>query len=216
VPEPPNIQGLAQRRLVVGTVAGAITLAVAALAGAPWTLAFLLGWDMVTLVFLGWVWTAIRGKDAKQTERMALAEDDSRAAADAVILGASVVSLVAIFFTLSEAAKSSGAHAVLLAAIAVLSIIFGWAAIHTTFTLMYARLYYSPPSGGIDFEDGDPDYRDFAYMAFTIGMTYQVSDTGVTQKRVRRIVTRHAFLSFVFGTMIIAVAINAVANLVNR
>ena len=133
-----------------------------------------------------------------------------------MILGASVVSLVAIFFTLSEAAKSSGAYAVLLAAIAVLSIIFGWAAIHTTFTLMYARLYYSPPSGGIDFEDGDPDYRDFAYMAFTIGMTYQVSDTGVSQKRVRRVVTRHAVLSFVFGTMIIAVAINAVANLVNQ
>jgi uncharacterized membrane protein len=216
VPEPPNIQGLARRRIVLGTIAGVITLTIAVLAGAPWLVSFLLGWDMVTLVFLGWVWTTIRGKDAKGTERLALAEDDSRAAADTVILGASVVSLVAIFFTLSEAAKSSGAYAVLLAAIAVLSIIFGWAAIHTTFTLMYARLYYSPPSGGIDFEDGDPDYRDFAYMAFTIGMTYQVSDTGVSQKRVRRVVTRHAVLSFVFGTMIIAVAINAVANLVNR
>jgi uncharacterized membrane protein len=81
---------------------------------------------------------------------------------------------------------------------------------------MYARLFYTPPSGGIEFEDGDPDYRDFAYTAFTIGMTYQVSDTDISQKRVRHVVVRHAILSFVFGTTIIAVAINAVANLVNQ
>ena len=170
----------------------------------------------MTLVFLGWVWTTILYKDAKATERLALAEDDSRAAADAVILGASVVSLVAIFVTLAQAAKSSGGHAVFLAAVAVISIVLGWAAIQTTFTLMYARLFYTPPSGGIEFEDGDPDYRDFAYTAFTIGMTYQVSDTGISQKRLRHVVVRHAMLSFVFGTTIIAVAINAVANLVNQ
>jgi uncharacterized membrane protein len=153
-------------------------------------------------------------KDAKGTERLAMAEDDSRATSDGLILGASVVSLVAIFFTLAEASKSGGADAVLLAALAVFSIVLGWAVIQTTFTLTYARVYYSPPSGGVDFEDGDPDFRDFAYMAFTIGMTYQVSDTGISQKRIRHIVLRHAILSFIFGTTIIAVAINAVANLV--
>jgi len=157
---------------------------------------------------------AIARADAKGTERLALAEDDSRTAADAIILGASLASLVAIFFTLAQAAKANGAHAVLLAALSVISIVLGWAAIQTTFTLMYARLYYGTPKGGIDFEDGEPDYRDFAYTAFTIGMTYQVSDTQISQKRVRRIVIRHALLSFVFGTTIIAVAINAVANLI--
>ena len=87
----------------------------------------------------------------------------------------------------------------------------------TEMTLRYASLYYRNQPGGVDFNGtSQPDYRDFAYTAFTIGMTYQVSDTTVTQKRLRRVVVRHAILSFVFGTTIIAVAINAVANLVNQ
>jgi uncharacterized membrane protein len=212
--ETQDIQGLARRRVVVGIVAGAIAAGVAVVLGTTWSVAVLLGMDTLTLVFLAWVWTTIARANAKGTERLALAEDDSRTAADAIILGASLASLVAIFFTLAQAAKATGAHAVLLAALAVFSIVLGWAAIQTTFTLMYARLYYGTPKGGIDFEDGEPDYRDFAYTAFTIGMTYQVSDTQISQKRVRRIVIRHALLSFVFGTTIIAVAINAVANLI--
>jgi uncharacterized membrane protein len=216
VSEAPNIQGLARRRIFAGTAVGVAAGAVAAVVGASWSVAVLVGWDALTLVFLSWVWTTIFWKDDKGTAQLALAEDDSRATADTVILGASIASLVAIIFTLSQAAKSSGGHAVFLAGLAVGSIVLGWAAIQTTFTLMYARLYYTPPSGGFDFEDGGPDYRDFAYTAFTIGMTYQVSDTAVTQKRLRRVVVRHAILSFVFGTTIIAVAINAVANLVNQ
>lgn len=214
MPEAHDIQGLARRRVVVGIVAGATAAGVAVVLGTTWSVAVLLGADTLTLVFLGWVWATIARADAKGTERLALAEDDSRTAADAIILGASLASLVAIFFTLAQAAKANGAHAVLLAALSVISIVLGWAAIQTTFTLMYARLYYGTPKGGIDFEDGEPDYRDFAYTAFTIGMTYQVSDTQISQKRVRRIVIRHALLSFVFGTTIIAVAINAVANLI--
>jgi uncharacterized membrane protein len=209
-----DIQGLARRRILVGTTAGAIAAGAAAVLGATWSVAVLLGWDTLTLIFLVWVWKTIITRDAKATERLALAEDDSRAAADAVIIGASLASLVAIVFTLAQAAKASGSNAVLLAALAVVSIVFGWAAIQTTFTLMYAHLYYGSPKGGIDFEDGEPDYRDFAYTAFTIGMTYQVSDTQISQKRLRHIVIRHALLSFVFGTTIIAVAINAVANLI--
>jgi uncharacterized membrane protein len=214
MPELHEIQGLARRRIIVGTAAGVIVAGIAVVLGATWSVAVLLGWDTLTLIFLVWVWSTILTKDATGTERLALAEDDSRAAGDAVILGASLASLVAIVFTLAQAAKASGPHAVLLAALAVISIVLGWAALQTTFTLMYARLYYGSPKGGIDFEDGEPDYRDFAYTAFTIGMTYQVSDTQISQKRLRHIVIRHALLSFVFGTTIIAVAINAVANLI--
>jgi uncharacterized membrane protein len=214
--EMPNLQGLARRRLLASTAALAAATTIAAVAGASWSVAFLYGWNAFTLVFLVWVWSSIWPADAKGTAKNALAEDDSRTASDLILLGASLVSLVAIGFTLAEATKSSGAHSVYLAAVAVVSIALGWAAIHTTFTLMYARLFYGEPKGGIDFEDGEPDFRDFAYVAFTIGMTYQVSDTDVTQKRIRRIIVRHALLSFVFGTAIIAVAINVVANLVNQ
>jgi uncharacterized membrane protein len=209
-----EIQGLARRRIIFGTIVGGIALVIAALAGASWSVAVLLGWVALVLVFLQWVWLSIINKDASQTQKLALAEDDSRAAADLVVLGASIASLVAVVFTLSEAAKSSGVDGVLLALLAVTAVVLSWAAIQTTFTLMYARLYYGDPEGGIDFPGDRPDYRDFAYMAFTIGMTYQVSDTSVGQKRIRHVVTRHALLSFVFGTTIIAVAINAVANLI--
>lgn len=216
MPELPDIQGLARRRLVVGLALGGVTLAAAAVLGASWSVAVLLGWVALSIEFLVWVWSTIATMDGDATRALALAEDDSRVAADAIILGASIASLVAIFFTLSQAAAAGGAHGVVLALLAVGSVILSWAAIQTTFTLMYARLYYGEPKGGLDFEHEHPDFRDFAYTAFTIGMTYQVSDTSVTQKRVRHVVTRHAILSFLFGTTIIAVAINAVANLVNQ
>jgi uncharacterized membrane protein len=78
---------------------------------------------------------------------------------------------------------------------------------------MYARLYYTPPSGGIDFADDDPDFRDFAYTAFTIGMTYQVSDTTLRDRGIRRTVLGHAFISYVFGVVIVAAGVNVVAGL---
>ena len=97
----------------------------------------------------------------------------------------------------------------------VLSIALSWAVVHTVFTLRYANEYCSE-GGGIEFGFDAPTYADFAYFAFTVGMTYQVSDTGVTSRRIRRSVLRHALLSFLFGTVIVAVTINVVAGFVQR
>jgi hypothetical protein len=84
----------------------------------------------------------------------------------------------------------------------------------TVFTLRYARLYYSGQVGGIDFNETDePDYRDFAYLSFTIGMTFQVSDTNIQSKQIRRTALRHAWLAFPLGVVIIATTINLVAGL---
>ncbi len=86
--------------------------------------------------------------------------------------------------------------------------------VHTVFTLKYARLYYTGIDGGISFnEDDPPRYTDFAYLAFTVGMTFQVSDTDVSDKGIRRTILRHMLLSYVFGAVIIAVTINLVAGL---
>jgi len=86
--------------------------------------------------------------------------------------------------------------------------------VHTVFTLRYARLYYNGTPGGIDFnESDDPDYGDFAYLAFTIGMTFQVSDTNLQSKPIRRMALRHAWISFPLGAIIIATSINLVAGL---
>ena len=85
--------------------------------------------------------------------------------------------------------------------------------LHTLFTLRYARIYYTQ-KGGIDFNQTDPPrYSDFAYFSFTLGMTFQVSDTDITTATIRATVLRHALLSFVFGSVILATTINLVAGL---
>jgi uncharacterized membrane protein len=109
---------------------------------------------------------------------------------------------------------------VLLEALGIVTIAISWLVVHTTYTLRYADLYYSAePPGGIDFKvrgDYHPDYRDFAYVAFTVGMTYQVSDTDIQSPRMRRAVLGHALLSFLFGAVILAAAVNVIAGLLNR
>jgi uncharacterized membrane protein len=96
----------------------------------------------------------------------------------------------------------------------VAAIAASWLVVNSIFTLRYARLYYTEPRGGVDFDqDPDPTFRDFAYVAFTIGMTSQVSDTALRETEIRATALRHALTSFVFNTVIIAVTVNIVAGL---
>ena len=89
-----------------------------------------------------------------------------------------------------------------------------WALIHTIFTLRYARLFYSQEHGGIDFHhQSPPAYSDFAYLAFTVGMTFQVSDTELTTRQMRATVLRHALVSYLFGAVFVAMTINLLAQL---
>src|SRR5262249_3328367 len=82
--------------------------------------------------------------------------------------------------------------------------------------LRYARGYYSEPPGGIEFNESEPPtYLDFAYLSFTMGMTFQVSDTNITSKPIRRIALHHALLSYLFGAVLLAIIINVVATLLN-
>jgi uncharacterized membrane protein len=100
----------------------------------------------------------------------------------------------------------------------MVTVVLSWAVINTLFTLRYAHLHFASPAAGIDFEDvaraDQPDYRDFAYVAFTIGMCYQVSDTTVRNPRIRRTVLSHALLSYVFGVVIVAGSVSLIAGLV--
>jgi uncharacterized membrane protein len=86
--------------------------------------------------------------------------------------------------------------------------------VHTIFTLRYARLYYYGADGGIDFNQSEPpDYGDFAYVAFSIGMTFQVSDTSLSGREMRRTALKHSLLSYLFGTGVLATTINLVASI---
>ena len=96
----------------------------------------------------------------------------------------------------------------------VLSVVLSWTVVHAVYTLRYARAYYSEPAGGIEFDESDPPtYLDFAYFSFTIGMTFQVSDTSTNSRPVRRLVLHHALLSYLFGAVLLGLVINVVATL---
>jgi uncharacterized membrane protein len=103
------------------------------------------------------------------------------------------------------------------AAIGLAGVFLTWAMLHLMYAARYAYLYYDEREGGIDFNSNDqPSYRDFVYFSYNLGMTYQVSDTGVSSTAIRSVVLRHCLLSYVFGTVILATTINLVAGLVTR
>jgi uncharacterized membrane protein len=207
-------QGLARRRALVAAAVAAATLAVALVAGAPWSVALLVAWDAAAIVYLVMVWSTIWRLGGSETKRLAASEDASRTAAEALLLAAGVASLVAVGFVLSEARHAAPLGRGVLAALAVASVVLSWGTVHTIFTLRYARLYYAPPVGGIGFPEDDlPDYADFVYLAFTIGMTFQVSDTDLTNRPIRRTALHHALLSYLFGSVILAVTVSLVAAL---
>jgi uncharacterized membrane protein len=193
---------------VVGVVVGAAAAAVG-----PWETAVLVGWIAVSLVLVVWIWLAIHHLDAERTAQNAVREDPSVGWTDVLLLTASVASLAGVGLVFSRAA-GSGAGLVGLVALGVGSVALSWALVHITFTLRYARLYYSGSDGGIDFnQDEPPCYLDFAYLAFTLGMTFQVSDTDLKTPAVRHTALRHALLSYLFGSVILASIINLVAGL---
>lgn len=208
--------GLDQRnRLLIALPLGAIATAIAA-PFCPWQLSVLIGWDVAAMFVAGSVWTFVHVLDAQATREVATREDDSRAAVDVVLVVACLISLIGGVVGLAHARAHPGVVSSALTAISVFTVFLSWFTVHTLFVLRYARLFYIEPVGGIVFADPQelPDYMDFVYVAFTVGMTFQVSDTGIGQRSIRRTVTRHALLSYVFGTVIVGIAINVVGNLV--
>jgi uncharacterized membrane protein len=209
-----NRQGLAMRRTGAAVVAGLVVLVVALVLGAAWPVALTGAWGVTALVIVVSVWVRIYPMDAGQTKAHARAEDFSRPASDLAVLAASVGSLGAIAYTVHRAGNSHGATKALLIALAVAVVALSWLTVHTLYLLRYGDVYYGDPVGGIDFNDDEPpDYHDFAYLALTIGMTFQVSDTSLTSKAMRRVAIRHALLAFLFVAVILALSINTVATL---
>lgn len=201
------------RVVAIMAVIGVAAAIVAGLLGA-WGYAPVVGWIAAALTFCLITWADSRNRDAAQTAAMARREDPSPSATDLLILLANVASLVAVAYLLVQADSARGARQALLAGLAVASVAVSWTLIHTLYMLRYAVLYYSGSVGGINFNQPDmPSFVDFAYLAFTIGMTYQVSDTNLESTQIRAAAFRHGLLSFIFGSMILATMINLVAGL---
>ena len=171
------------------------------------------GWVVAAGVYVLWTQFILRGMNAEQTCRWVTREDPTRWVADVVILSASVASLGGVGYVVAAGSRS-GTEAVEAAIVGILTVAASWFAVHTLFTVHYARLYYSGDPGGINFHDpGPPRFRDFAYLAFTVGMTYQVSDTEIGLTSIRATVLRHALLSYLLGAVVLAVTINLIAGL---
>jgi uncharacterized membrane protein len=177
----------------------------------------LVGWEVAAILVLLHVWLRVARFDAEQTAAHATYEDDTRVGFELLLVGASLVSLLGVLFAFLKANNTGHTMEVLLRASGVFTIACSWAVVHTVYALRYAHQYYTPPVGGIDFKNKAeaPDYADFAYIAFTVGMTFQVSDTDVTSKRIRRTVLRHSLLAYLFGAVILATTVNVIASLLN-
>jgi uncharacterized membrane protein len=181
-----------------------------------WQAATLIGWDVGAIVLVTWIWWAVGGLDAEGCKSHAMREDPSIRLAELIVLSAGVALLAAVGLALVRAGNATGPTKAYLIALGILSVALSWALVHTVFTLRYARIYYADPEGGVDFNEEDPPtYPDFAYLALTIGMTFQVSDTDLTTKTIRRVALSHALLSYLYGAVIVALVINVVASLLH-
>lgn len=204
--------GSARRQVAVAALLG-VAPGVATGLFTSAALGALAGWDVTAAAYGGIVWWRVARLDAEQTAEFAVREDPSRRTAELLVLGAAVASLAAVAVVIAGA-HGSGASEVVPVLAAVGSVVVSWAVLHTVFLLRYAGMYYHGVDGGIDFNQQQPPrYLDFAYVAFTIGMTFQVSDTQLTDSTIRAAALRQALLSYLFGAFIIAGLINLVAGL---
>ena len=179
-----------------------------------WAYAPLCGWDVAALVFTLWVWLTVGRMNSSATAAHATRENPGGAVGDVIILIAAVASLGAISIALVRANSSQGLAQDMLALLGIASVGLSWFTVHTLFMLRYAQLYYTGPDRGVDFnQEIAPRYLDFAYLAFTIGMTFQVSDTDLRTPEMRATALKHALLSYLFGAVILAATINLIGGL---
>lgn len=204
-----------RQRLLIAAAFGIATGAIVALF-CPLQLSLLAGWDAAAAFIVGSTWSFIAVLDSAATHRVATREDDSRTVVDVVVVAASVISLVGVVAGLARAKGGSGSMEAALTGVSVFTVFLSWFTVHTLFVLRYAHLYYRDPVGGISFDEANdsPNYADFAYFSLTIGMTFQVSDTQICDRSIRSAVTRHALLSYLFGTVIVGVTINVLGGLI--
>jgi uncharacterized membrane protein len=207
--------GMAHKRLMTCAAIGIIVMLVVP---AALVTRVLIGWDTGVLAFI--VSAAVlmsRCSSVEQMERNAAAQDEGAYAILLLTVASAMASIGAIFAELAVI-EHSNPHYGIYGALAIGTIVLSWAFIHTIFALHYAHDFYGGRlRGGLKFpEDEHPDYWDFVYFAFVVGMTFQVSDVAVTQKSIRRMVVAHGVLSFFFSTAFIAMAVNIAAALIQK
>ncbi|MFC9897244.1 DUF1345 domain-containing protein [Nocardia sp. NPDC127579] len=194
--------------LIVGLAAGVLTWVLSG----RWPLGLLVTIIAAAVFSVGWSVRVLLPKDAEATRAHASVADVDDEVGDVVLVLILIGSLTSIGILLLS---STDRNKSLYAGLAMTAVLAAWALLHTMYTARYARIYYQTPQGGIDFNsDTPPRYADFFYFSFNLGMTYQVSDTGVSDTGLRAEVLKHCLFSYIYGTVIIACSINLVLGLV--
>jgi uncharacterized membrane protein len=169
-------------------------------------------------------WISIMNSHPREVRKIAKLQDSSRAMIFGLVIFASLISMVAVVFLLKLAKGQSSAIVTGHIVLSIGAVIISWWLVHTIFALRYAHIYYDTDTddgqprkgGGLDFPNTqEPDYLDFVYFSFVVGMTFQVSDVVITDRYVRRLCLMHALISFAFNTAIVALSINVISGMVS-
>jgi uncharacterized membrane protein len=209
-------------RVFVGCVIAAVTFLV--LQGrVTFPIQLVVAWNAFTLTMVVLAWIVICTRDPYEVRRDARLQDSSATFLFVLVISAATASLLAVGFLLGPAKNLSPTALAFHISLAVSAIVSSWVLVHTIFTLRYAHFYFwdarkverHAVSGGLIFPGkGSPDYFDFAYFSFVIGMTCQVSDVQISSPKVRRLALVHGLISFAFNTAILAMFVNIIAGLV--
>ncbi len=185
-----------------------------------WPEASLITWIAFALTIIVMDWIIIFKAHPKEIRKIAKLQDSSRTLIFLFVIIASVISLSAILFLLKAAKGQADEVVIGHVLLAMASVIVSWWLVHTLFTMRYAHLFYTAdegqttPVGGLEFPgDKEPDYLDFVYFSFVVGMTFQVSDVEISSRHIRRLALIHGLVSFIFNTAIVALSINVVASM---
>jgi uncharacterized membrane protein len=201
-------------RVAIASVIGLVATGVAVLEGLRW-FSLLVGWDLLAVTFMALTWGAIWRYDADRTATHAEHEEPSHPTVFALILAGALVSLVGVMLLLANERPD---HFESVAPwVAVASVLISWFSVHTIYALTYAKVFFrEEPIGGIDFNfpctDELPQYSDFAYVAYAVGMSFAISDTNLTSSRMRKVALGHGLLSYLFGSIIVATVVNLIAS----
>jgi uncharacterized membrane protein len=185
-------------------------------ANLPFSIRFLVGWDVGVIYYLAATVVVFARSTPNEIRYHSALHDEGAFGLLLLAVAATLVSLGAIFAELAGGKQSPIGYGYDVT-LAITTVVLSWMFIHTIFALHYAHDFYGAGrrARGLKFPgDGKPDYWDFVYFAFVIGMTFQVSDVGVTNKWIRRTVVAHGALSFVFTATILALAVNIAASLI--
>jgi uncharacterized membrane protein len=179
----------------------------------------MMSWDIFSLLMVTMMWIIFFNIPEASINLMAEREDDSRTVIFFIVLISVLISLLGIVILLRSSSQSL-VNKNLHEPVSMIGVALSWFLLHTTFTIHYAHLYYNDDGqqqgvpNGIDFPgQNHPDYLDFAYFSFVIGMTFQVSDVSISIRKIRRLALLHGIVSFLFNSIIVALTISVIANL---